>query len=258
MGDRLDEARFKPGDAAQYVLHPGSLGMFDVRVLALANDREAFVQFEFGKVELAPLDKLLKTSEIIANTDRKRRHPWPADAYVQGGGDGIVATRSGTYRTAFVEVFPKGQGFIRGEGPTIEAAEDAAWVKWQRHSACPGHEYEARGYTNGAGFCRHCGAFGSKVFTGADLGQHCKVCGAGTTWCRRSPQAWFNPVRGLGYVEDPAPEEERDWYCEAHDPFKAERELHDRWEVDLSDEVPTVEAREAFKAAHEAQEAGRG
>ncbi|KQO98779.1 hypothetical protein ASF30_12005 [Leifsonia sp. Leaf264] len=102
---------------------------------------------------------------------------------VQGGGHGIVFRRDGgsAYNTAFVEAFPEGT-FIRGEGATIEEAEDAAWAKYQQYVSCPTHEWEPRGYVNGAGFCKHCNQFGSKVFTPEQLGLHCHVCGIPTYW----------------------------------------------------------------------------
>lgn len=126
------------------------------------------------------------------------RCEWPADCFVQCGGDGIVftggrfdeiirdpksagpvvaAVLSGVesvnapgvpafYRTAFFEAFPRDPDtFVRGEGETIEAAESAAWFRFEKHRACSGHEYERRGYTNGAGFCIHCGMFKSGAFS---------------------------------------------------------------------------------------------
>jgi hypothetical protein len=90
--------------------------------------------------------------------------PWPPDVFVQGGDSGIVISRNApTRRTAFVEAFPP-DGFIRGEGETLQEAEDSAWAQYVRETGCGGHEFERRGYRNGAGFCKHCGAFRSKVF----------------------------------------------------------------------------------------------
>lgn len=118
----------------------------------------------------------------IKNTDVEAQHPWPDDCAVQGGAGGIVFTKTGSYTTAFVEAFPG--TFIRGEGPTIQEAEDSAWAQYERRIQCPGHEWEARNYKNGAGFCIHCGTFGSQVFTPEDLGLSCKVCGIPTYWSR--------------------------------------------------------------------------
>ena len=126
---------------------------------------------------------------------------WPEDCFVQCGDNGFVFTQKGGmqaalsdpvaakqavdailgltppeeapdhYRTAFFEAAPKSPDtFIRGEGTTIEDAEKDAWDQWQRVRGCPGHEYETRGYTNGAGFCRHCGLFSSGVFPVAEGG----------------------------------------------------------------------------------------
>lgn len=112
------------------------------------------------------------------------RNPWPEDAFVQGGHNGVVfgRKREDHYRTAYFEVMPRGGGFLRGEGETLEAAEDDAWAKYERHNACDGHEFEPRGYRNGAGFCKKCGKFASNVFSGEDLGQFCHTCNVPTTY----------------------------------------------------------------------------
>ena len=114
------------------------------------------------------------------------KHPWPDTCRTQHGGNGIVLVGGDDYyRTAFFEAFPRDPDtFIRGEGPTVEAAEDAAWQQHLRHQACGGHEFESRGYKNGAGFCRHCNMFSSRVFTPEQLGLYCRVCGTPTFWHR--------------------------------------------------------------------------
>lgn len=93
---------------------------------------------------------------------------WPDDCMVQWGDSGVVlreADKGGSYRTAFFEAFPRNPNtFIRGEGATVGDAEASAFAKFQKYQACDGHEFERRGYTNGAGFCKHCGFFGSKAF----------------------------------------------------------------------------------------------
>lgn len=106
---------------------------------------------------------------LIDHTDVQARHPWPEGVYVQGGKRGLVVMRSGggSYRTAFVEAFVTGT-FIRGEGPTVEEAEDAAWAKYQKVLDCDGTgqphgPFEPRHYDNGAGFCTRCGAWFSGV-----------------------------------------------------------------------------------------------
>jgi hypothetical protein len=103
----------------------------------------------------------------IFNTDHDAQHPWPDGVYVQGGAEGLVfRTAGGAYRTAFVEAFPDGT-FLRGEGATISDAETACWVKFQALRTCPAYPnhgpFEARGYTNGAGFCTHCGGWSAHV-----------------------------------------------------------------------------------------------
>ena len=85
---------------------------------------------------------------------------WPEDCRVQWG-HGIVPA------TPFFEAFLPGT-FIRGEGETIQEAEAKAFDQYEREKTCshlwgrqrPGGAL----YTNGAGWCRKCRAFRSKMF----------------------------------------------------------------------------------------------
>lgn len=100
---------------------------------------------------------------MIPRTGEIATKPWPADCPIQGGARGIVSGPK-LYRTAFVEASPRNPNtFLRGEGATVPEAEAACWAKYERMLACPGHPdhgpFEARGYTNGAGFCARCGTW---------------------------------------------------------------------------------------------------
>ena len=98
------------------------------------------------------------------------RCAWPDDCQVQWGRQGMSFERApgegGMMRlVAFFEAIPAdGDTFVRGEGATLEEAEDAAFASYQRYWACPGHTPEKRGYKNGAGFCSRCGLFISGAF----------------------------------------------------------------------------------------------
>lgn len=109
------------------------------------------------------------------------KHDWPEDCKVQAGSRGIVLSKSkGNYRTAFFEAFPNNPDtFIRGEGLTIEDAETAAWNKLLTYQACVGHEFERRNYTNGVGFCKHCGLFKPHAF---DPLTRCIICDSPTDY----------------------------------------------------------------------------
>lgn len=101
--------------------------------------------------------------------------------YIQGGTHGLVIVRNGeNYSTAFVEFFPESGGFIRGEGATLQEAEKDVLMKITTQSGCTEHEYNPKHYTNGVGFCKHCGQMKSHAFTAEELGQFCKVCGIPT------------------------------------------------------------------------------
>ncbi|MFF2053755.1 hypothetical protein ACFVU2_19280 [Leifsonia sp. NPDC058194] len=115
------------------------------------------------------------------------KHPWPEETVVSAG-RGVVFSRNPekpNYTTLFMEVYPPGAAFIRGEGETPEACEESCWQQYQRAIHCvdgrTSHEWEPRGYMNGAGFCKHCNTFGTRIFTGEQLGQFCHDCGVGTT-----------------------------------------------------------------------------
>lgn len=118
------------------------------------------------------------------------RHPWPDETSVSAG-EGVVFRRApkpgepATYTTLFIEVYPPGAAFIRGEGVTPQECENSAWTQYRLALDCSdssgSHDWETRGYRNGAGFCSRCNTFGSRVFTGEQLGQFCRVCNAGTT-----------------------------------------------------------------------------
>lgn len=130
-------------------------------------------------------------------------YDWGDDVFLQGGYRGIVLSEKGKhYSTCFIEAFPEGT-FIRGEGETLEEAEKAAWDKHQKYLACQGHDWETRGYTNGAGFCKNCNRFQSHCFTGEQLKQYCYFCGTGTTY-------------GQTTVLNDNWEWVEDWVCEAH------------------------------------------
>lgn len=184
----------------------------------------------------------------ISNTDVEAQHPWPEGTHVQGGSAGIVlrpVERGGNYRTAFVEAFPAGT-FIRGEGETVEAAEDACWAEYQKIVNCDGGgehgPYEPRHYENGAGFCVKCDAWFSNVCE-PSLGY-----GVNALACKRVQARWGRNVvltekwRGLVADEeagiwalirhepmpspttaDPTPEELRD--CEPPSPEELARQL---------------------------------
>ncbi len=124
----------------------------------------------------------MKLARRAFGKDYKCIQPWPEDCFVQCGDDGLViskpmqgvlesenplkeAVENTSYTTAFFEAFPNNPNtFIRGEGPTVEDAEKSAWDKLQKYMTCKGHIFERRKYTNGAGFCKHCGLFNSKAF----------------------------------------------------------------------------------------------
>lgn len=100
------------------------------------------------------------SSMLRSNAEYSPTCAWPDDCMVQWG-NGIIPA------TPFFEAFPKGT-FIRGEGKSIAEAERAAFSKFERDMACDHLWGRQRPsgvlYANGAGFCRKCGGFRSKMF----------------------------------------------------------------------------------------------
>lgn len=80
---------------------------------------------------------------------------WPEDTYTQCGDKGVVLGNK-PYRTAFFEAFPKEpKTFIRGEGQTVEEAEEKAWNKYQSIINCEKHYFNRVGNTETA-VCHLC------------------------------------------------------------------------------------------------------
>jgi hypothetical protein len=141
---------------------------------------------------------------------------WPDDCYVQWGSHGVVLGKNGARVTAFFEAFPiHPKTYIRGEGPTVEAAERAAHKAFERYGSCRGHEFERGSYTNGGGLCKHCRMFVSDAFEPSTT---CVVCGR--------PTAYGYGVDSAGLWH---------WYCE-EDADKRPRDAQPS-PVDRLDEV---------------------
>lgn len=154
----------------------------------------------------------VKVSPLSIQKSYESSLDWPMDCYLQAGDRGVVFRGDATsYDTAFFEAFPRNPDtFIRGEGATIAEAEQAAWAKWRRVLTCPGrdgHEFERRGYKNGAAFCKHCDLFMSGVLP---PDESCCVCGV--------PTYWTSDADGNFYCEDHERNKplelwtETDWY----------------------------------------------
>ena len=155
----------------------------------------------------------------IKNTQEVTQQDWATllnnnleGFFVQGGGKGLVINRKGdNYTTAFVEVHHANFGFIRGEGATIADAELSAWNKASVVMQCEKiketgeHEYETRGYTNGAGICVSCNHFGTEVFDVKVVGNPCYHCGERTNWISIRNET----------------KKETFWLCQAHSFFSS-------------------------------------
>jgi hypothetical protein len=127
------------------------------------------------------------------------KQPWSEEIFVQCGESGIVLNSKSpekSYQTAFFEAFPKNPScFLRGEGTTVEEAENQCWEKYQKVINC-NHEMERRDRTDGYGYCKHC-SYSSTVFE--PLTKCCKC---------NIPTAYTQDYKG-------------NWYCNKHKRFKS-------------------------------------
>jgi hypothetical protein len=125
---------------------------------------------------------------------------WKEDDYVQWG-SGIRIDRKNKVMVpvkAFFEAFPQGDNhtFLRGEGETLEEAEKKAFAQYETILKCAKHEWEARGRTDGYGYCKHCEMSQSDVLPITTFCCECNI-----------PTAWKH-VKGEGGYK---------WYCRLHD-----------------------------------------
>jgi hypothetical protein len=127
------------------------------------------------------------------------KYEWPCS--VQCGDSGVVFSKTGGYRTAFFEAFPKEPAcFLRGEGETIEDAEEACWQKYQKVLSCE-HEMERRDRTDGYGYCKHC-SYSSMVFE--PLTKCCK-CKTPTAYAQDHRKKWYCKKHRVTMPLDPNP-----------------------------------------------------
>lgn len=122
-----------------------------------------------------------------------------------------------SYRTAFFEVFAKEPDtFIRGEGKTVQEAEQKAWEEWQKVTHCPGengHEFEAKGHENGAGVCKHCGLFAVNVIPSPHKCQVCKT----STWYTKDIENRYYCEKHKECIPEALWTEEKRWLMKLND-----------------------------------------
>ncbi|EOU1990218.1 hypothetical protein [Clostridium perfringens] len=121
------------------------------------------------------MNRVVKDNEGV---DYRLVHEWK-NWTIHCSNTGIVFNSKGDcYETAFFEVYPKDPDtFIRGQGKTINEAEEEAWKQYEKIINCHKHEFERRGYENGLGFCKHCGLLKSKAFKPS---HNCVICNKAT------------------------------------------------------------------------------
>jgi hypothetical protein len=121
-----------------------------------------------------------------SGTDYVCKYDW--GCFVQCGGSGIVFSKDGSsYTTAFFEAFPNNpKCFLRGEGNTVQDAEESCWLKYQKLLSCD-HEMERRDRTDGYGYCKHC-SYSSMVFE--PLTKCCK-CGLPAAYGKDYKNRWY-------------------------------------------------------------------
>lgn len=137
--------------------------------------------------------------------------PWPENCFVQCGGHGVVfenldkafqkpeetikaiaggPSSLGHYHTAFFEAFPKDPScFLRGEGSSIELAEEDCFKKWQTIQNCSSHEFDRKGRTDGYAYCTKC-SYSSTVLDPVTTCVDCGTPTAKTTDNKDNHRCW--------------------------------------------------------------------
>lgn len=96
-----------------------------------------------------------------------------------------------TGKPYYIEAFTKQPyTMFTAHGKTLKEVETLAWKSYRKAIECENHEWEARNYRNGAGFCKHCNLFRSGVLP---IKEKCAICNERTYYTY--------------YI---------DWYCEEH------------------------------------------
>lgn len=149
--------------------------------------------------------RTLKLGPLSGNKEITLKYHWTESGKnisVQGGDTGMVFSEKGNYTTAFFEAFPdKPRCFIRGEGITIEEAEESAWKKYQKILTCD-HEMERRNRTDGYGYCKHC-SYSSTVFEPLT---HCRRCGEKTAYSKDYKGRFYCKKHSYTKPKNPNPE----------------------------------------------------
>lgn len=158
-----------------------------------------------NKIKVSPFSRPEGVGDYLQATQN-----WDDNVFLQAGHKGLVFVRgtNKSYETCFVEAFPENGGFFRGEGGSVEEAELNAWKKYHASQKCVEHEWETRGYKNGAGFCKLCGMFESGVFDVKVVGEPCGTCGVGTFYAH----LYNNDENGSYYCEEHSTEAKEELY----------------------------------------------
>jgi hypothetical protein len=140
--------------------------------------------------------------------DYECKYPW--EFFVQCGDSGVVFSKNGSYTTAFFEAFPKKPScFLRGDGSTIEEAEESCWQKYQKVLTC-NHEMERRDRTDGYAYCKHC-SYSSTVFE--PLTKCCK-CGTPTSYTQDYKGKYYCKKHARVKPKNPDPNKRKEMFGE--------------------------------------------
>jgi len=210
-------------------------------------------------------EKPKKLARNSFNNPYECKKDWPEDCFVQCGDSGIVFEKNqfnqvmngegtladsldmldtvidkekkedGFYRTAFFEAFPhteKVDTFLRGEGKSIEEAEEDAWKQYQNFENCLKHEFDRRDRTGGEAWCIHCNMFKSEAFEPLTK---CCICQLPTTQ---------------------ASDIEKNYYCPEHEklmPLELQHDWQKDWNKDRIFAPFTKEQIDLLKKCQEAK-----
>ena len=110
------------------------------------------------------------------------RHDWPMDTVWNFN----FFKSDGPYVEVFINSPKNAETFDAAYGETFEECEDILWKRYQNYINCV-HEFSRNSpkgvhYSNGAGFCKHCGMFRSEAFEPETI---CEECGKNANLVKR-------------------------------------------------------------------------
>ena len=145
------------------------------------------------------IDGKKQVRESIGSRYYQLSYDWPMDTVFTINDD-----RLDTSMEVYTNYPENAATYMGMQASTIQECEDILWTRYQRYISCK-HEFtrdhpKKGHYSNGAGFCKHCGMFKSQAFEPETI---CETCGkhANLLSCIDGKQVCEDCYEGLSWHE---------------------------------------------------------